>query len=168
MEYLVIPSDITIYNHSIVYVNVFVWYCVYHPQHPLWRIYAWVMGTIWSLKWRKSYWDRRGRTDRRDMEAGNRSAPVVVVGRVGRVRTGVYWDVWRAKKYLWASTLTGYVSEYGSFYGGRLGRRKGGGTADSSNKFRDVQHPERPEQGPGIFPTWNIPGQYWPGHIPGN
>ena len=53
------------------------------------------------------------------------------------------------------STLVGYVLEYGRFYGGGSGRQTGGGTP---HPFRNVQHPERSEQGNGIRPTRNVPG----------
>ena len=109
--------------------------------------------------------------DRRDKAGGNRSGPAGVVGRAGQVGMGVNWDVRSdgasavgIKKYLRASTLVGYVSEYRSFYRGSSGRRTGGGTADSSDPFQDIQHPEQPERGPGIHPASNVPGQYGPRH----
>ena len=72
------------------------------------------------------------------------------------------------RKYPRASTLGGYVSAYGSFYGGRSGQRTGAGTAGSSNPFRSVQHMKQSEQGNGIRPERNVPGQYGPGRIPVN
>ena len=66
------------------------------------------------------------------------------------------------------SMLVGYVWEYGRFYGGRLGRNKGGGTSDPYDPFWNVHHTERSERGPGIRPARNVPGQYGPGSIPGD
>ena len=66
------------------------------------------------------------------------------------------------------SKLVGYVSEYGRFYGGRSERNTGVGTSDPSDPFWNVQHLERSEQGPGICPARNFPGQYGTGSIPGD
>ena len=48
------------------------------------------------------------------------------------------------------------MSEYGRFYGGGVEQKTGGGT---SNPFRNVQHPERSEQGTGIRSARNVPVQ---------
>ena len=89
---------------------------------------AHIMGTTGSLAQPESDRDRQRRTGMRDMEGGNGSGPAGVVGRAGRVRTGMDWDGRRGedgatgtKKYPQTSTLVGYLLEYRSFYGGKLG-----------------------------------------------
>ena len=48
----------------------------------------------------------------------------------------------RNNKYLQVSTLGGCVLAYGSFFGGRSGKRTEGGTAGLSDPFWNVKHPE--------------------------
>ena len=100
--------------------------------------------------------------DGRERDGGGRWA-----SGTGRNSRGLGWPAWRGRRHGKAkiSTLAGYVSVYGRFYGDRLGRQTGGGTSDP---FRNVQHPERSERGTGICPARNVPGEHGPGSFPVN